>query len=120
VPEAKLKDLPRPQKSNGLKYAVFGAVLVVAGGVAIALFPGERHVVADNPRSSYAMITLANLPQNSMIYLDSVRMLMNPIEIPVGNAPHEVWVRAVGYHPRSFIVVPTENQAIDSSMVAVQ
>jgi serine/threonine-protein kinase len=70
-------------------------------------------------RKPRAVITLANLPEDSFVWLDGTRTFLNPIEMPLGSERHELRIDCEGYKQRILGFVPSADQTIDASLEKV-
>jgi len=99
-----------------MRKLVVGVAVVVAAVVGWNLWsqkePPERAVV----RQARATIRIDGLPDGAFVFLDGVRTHMNPIELPISGAPHQVRLEAIGYRMRTLVFTPARDQVLDGTM----
>ena len=99
-----------------LRRILYGLLAIAALSTAIwywqapAADSGEARPV---PR---AHIALQGAPEGAFVFVDGVRTFLNPIEMSISPAPHELRIECLGYRPLVRSFVPSRDQAVDAHL----
>jgi len=74
--------------------------------------PPERTVAAQ----ARANVTLDGLPAQAFVFLDGVRTHLNPIELPISSATHQIRLECLGFQTRTLWFVASGDQVLDARM----
>jgi serine/threonine-protein kinase len=110
--------------SDGFSQRVLTYLGVAAAILAVAIIYRTRNAVVhvvEHPKTapsrSVASVQLTGVPAHAFVYLDGVRTLLNPVELPLSTQLHELHVECEGFEPRTITFVADRSQVLDSSLV---
>jgi serine/threonine-protein kinase len=105
----------RAKHALGRRLLYCTAALIVAT-LGVVWWNRPAPVATEMVRPARAILTLEGAPENAVVLVDGVRSFLNPIELPIDGAGHELRIECEGYRTRTVPFSALGSQVIDAHL----